>query len=214
MCARRRGAEPAPGHVLGAHAAAQAARKAVRRFTLKAAQAKTKSHSTWASPRSFDLAEARDRFDPAEDPFDPRSTGLTLGAAVVPRGARVDGAPAWALHVLTDMGRDAERPRLGDEVAGVVVLVGPQGASGANAVRVYQLERRLALGHAPVARVATACTTRHSIRTWPRYASRASTPCDFRYKRASGSVFDACVSFFRTWPRKSRPSPSSSPSLR
>ena len=39
----------------GAQAAAQAARRAVRRFTLKAAQAKTKSHSTWASPRSLIL---------------------------------------------------------------------------------------------------------------------------------------------------------------
>ena len=32
--------------------------------------------------------------------------------------------------------------------------------------------------------------------------------------RASGSVFEACVSFLRDWPRKSRPSPSGPPSFR
>ena len=86
-------------------------------------------------PAEFDLAEARDGFDPAEDPFDPRATGLTLLVAIVPRGARVESTPAGALHVLTDVGRDAERPGPGDKLAGVLVLVGPQGAPGTDTVR-------------------------------------------------------------------------------
>ena len=44
-----------PGAMPEAHAAAQAARRAVSRFTLNAAHAKTKSHSTLASPRSLIL---------------------------------------------------------------------------------------------------------------------------------------------------------------
>ena len=55
---------------------------------------------------------------------------------------------------------------------------------------------------------------RFSISRCPRYASRDSAPFDLRYNRASGSVFDACVSFFRLWPRKLRPSSSAPPSFR
>ena len=53
---------------------------------------------------------------------------------------------------------------------------------------------------------------RFSINTCPRYPSLASWPDPFRYNRASGSVFDSCVSLLRFSPRNC-PGSSSPPSF-
>jgi uncharacterized protein with beta-barrel porin domain len=70
----------------------------------------------------------------------------------------------------------------------------------------------------PEARVVTAPTIkplRFSISAWPTKHSRASLPGPLRRRRASGSVVEACVSFLRRSPLKSRsplrPGPGSSP---
>src|SRR5271169_1770998 len=59
----------------------------------------------------------------------------------------------------------------------------------------------------PEARVVTAPTIRplrFSISAWPMKHSRASLPGPLRKRRASGSVVEACVSFLRRSPWKSR----------
>lgn len=105
-----------------------------------------------------------------------------------------------------------------DEIAGVIPLVGADGpppAGGSASVRVEHQHRRIALGGA--VRLRRHRVDDESVPILDQQMAEILRPrlavMRARYNFASGSVFEACVSFRRCWPRKSRPSASGGPSF-
>jgi hypothetical protein len=95
----------------------------------------------------------------------------------------------------------SEFTQLQDEIASVLVLVGPHGdrpALGASSPRAPRpLSASAARG---TVSVADDEPWRFSIRAWLMTQSLASFPCSFRNSRASGLVVEACVSLRRRSP--------------
>lgn len=168
----------------------------------------------------FDLPSPGDRFEPTKCRFDPRPGMLTHRVARMPRGAAINRAAARSVEILRDVWRATQFARDVDEFPHVMPYPRrPCGAatarvSIAHAASINNPASRSARPSACVAIASTIKPWRFSISRWPRYANRDSAPFDFRYSFASGSVVDACVSFFRCWPRKLLPSPSRLPSFR
>src|SRR5438309_1629617 len=77
-------------------------------------------------PDVTQLATPADHLQPAEDLLHPLTNTLAGGVAEMSDGAAVDPAAALGIDVLGDVGRDFESAAAGDEVAGVVVLIGTQ----------------------------------------------------------------------------------------
>src|SRR5437016_3062719 len=77
-------------------------------------------------PDVTQLATPADHLQPAEDLLHPLTNTLAGGVAEMSDGAAVDPAAALGIDVLGDVGRHLESAAAGDEVAGVVVLIGTQ----------------------------------------------------------------------------------------
>ena len=73
----------------------------------------------------FDLAQPRNRFQPAKRWLDPRTRVLTLGVAVVAGGSPINRTAAVAAGTLRDVRRHAEGPHILDEAMRVVTLSAP-----------------------------------------------------------------------------------------
>src|SRR3990170_8544096 len=91
------------------------------------------------------LPQQPDRLQPAEDLLDPLAHPLADLIAGMPGRASVDGARA-AVRVLGHMRGELHGPQRGDELPGVVRLVGPDGPAPPWLHAGRQLHRRLPLG--------------------------------------------------------------------
>ena len=127
---------------------------------------------------------------------DPLADDLTDLIAGMPGGPGIDVRATMRVDILRHMRGDLEFTRRGHEGGYVIGLV----RANCRARRARQIaQHRADCGSAlPVACVSRASTTRplrFSISRCPVNASLASWPLDFRARRASGSVVEACVAF-------------------
>ena len=150
------------------------------------------------------LAKAARGLHPAErlldalaDPLAERVAGMARDPAVDRRAAR---------GVLRDMRRDVEDTDGGDEVRGIIALVGAE-CGRWRPVWPASMAPAAARSAVPVAAVSMASTSSplwFSMSRWPIWQSFASLPRPRRIKRASGSVVEAWVALVRFSPWKSR----------
>ncbi|MET3473073.1 hypothetical protein ABIC78_003622 [Novosphingobium sp. 1529] len=98
-----------------------------------------------------------------------------------------------------DIERHVHRAQIGDEIGGVVGIVGAQRATVAAVQTLQHGQPRVALG-IPVACVSMASTTRpwrFSISTWPMWQSFEACPRAFLNRGASVSVIEAWAALLR-----------------
>src|SRR5215471_12092456 len=79
----------------------------------------------FVDPTMSNLAQERNRLQPAKAFFNPLSLSLTDDISRVPRSTAINRASAWPRMVLRHVGRDPQIPALLHEIAGVEPFIAP-----------------------------------------------------------------------------------------